>query len=110
MGNGKIYRSIATFPSSSSSKTYEVKMDIDSNELSCDCRGWTMKKPGKPRTCKHVQAVENNTVTRIGGVLAAAPDAPEPAPIDLEPVLVGSNNHAGGSLEEVFKLLEEKGL
>lgn len=24
--------------------------------LSCDCRGWAIKKPGKPRDCKHCKA------------------------------------------------------
>lgn len=94
----KIYTTVAVFPSKSDpSKSYSVKQD-QFGELSCDCRGWTIKKPGKPRTCTHVQKVEANQ---------PAP-APLPAP---EPVLVGSKvQETGGSLGDLLKSLEEKGL
>jgi hypothetical protein len=45
-----------TYPSSSSSKTYDAILN-DDGHLSCDCRGWTMKKVGKPRSCRHTDDV-----------------------------------------------------
>lgn len=45
-----------TFKSSSSSKIYRTVLN-DDDHLSCDCPGWCVKKPGKPRTCKHTDKV-----------------------------------------------------
>ncbi len=73
------YREIAKFPSSSSDKVYTVKEDENGN-LSCDCRGWTIKKPGKERSCKHTTAaVLKVGVFPGGGPSQPAPDEP-PAP------------------------------
>lgn len=44
------------FPSSSSAKIYHALLN-DNGLLSCDCRGWTMKREGKPRHCKHTKEV-----------------------------------------------------
>lgn len=39
-----------THPSSSSDTQYVMVLHEDGH-LSCNCKGWTMKKPGKPRLC-----------------------------------------------------------
>lgn len=41
---------------SSPGKTYTVQL-ADNGLLSCNCRGWTTKKEGKPRTCTHTDKV-----------------------------------------------------
>ncbi len=104
IGQQKVYRTVGVFPSSSDpNKSYEVKED-QSGELSCNCRGWITKKPGQERTCRHVRDVEANR--------AAGQPQPPPAPArPAAPVLVGSRvQEKGGSLEDLFKSLSEKGL
>ena len=41
------------YPSSSSSATYTAQFDPATGESSCNCRGWTVKRGDKPRSCKH---------------------------------------------------------
>jgi hypothetical protein len=56
------------FRSSSGSGVYETRL-TKTGILSCDCRGWTFKKAGKPRSCKHTDEVirdENLTVSAVG--------------------------------------------
>lgn len=43
--------------SETSSNLYIVAQNKSTGEWSCSCRGWIIKKPGKPRTCKHLQAL-----------------------------------------------------
>jgi len=83
------YREIARFPSSSSSKTYTVKENEDGN-LSCDCRGWTMKKPGQERGCKHTREV----------VAHGAP-TPVPVPVPDEPKGSASEEVVDGLMAEI---------
>lgn len=41
------------FPSSSNpNRRYEAVIYID-GQILCNCQGWTIKKPGKPRQCRH---------------------------------------------------------
>jgi len=88
----KSYREVATFPSKSSpGKEYTVKVD-DLGGLSCDCRGWTMKK-GDVRTCTHVRQVE-------AGVSSPVPAA-APAP------QAGSRDK-GGTLSDLFARLDKE--
>src|SRR6266566_4294117 len=47
------------FESSSSSAIYTTRIN-DNGLLSCDCRGWTIKKLGKARMCKHTTEVGAN--------------------------------------------------
>jgi len=47
------YTEVATFPSASSSAVYTVKRD-ENGDLSCNCPGWTFKKEGQLRGCKHI--------------------------------------------------------
>jgi len=43
--------------SSSSTRVYVVAQSNSSGEWQCSCPGWVLKKPGKQRTCKHLQAM-----------------------------------------------------
>jgi ATP-dependent DNA ligase len=45
-----------TFPSSSSDAVYTVTVK-DDGAVSCNCRGWTVKRGDKPRECKHTREV-----------------------------------------------------
>ena len=45
------------FESSSSSKTYQTLQYTDGT-TSCQCRGWTIKKAGKERQCRHTRDVD----------------------------------------------------
>jgi hypothetical protein len=45
-----------SYPSKSSDKTYTTVL-ADDGKLLCNCRGWTIKKEGKPRRCDHVNDV-----------------------------------------------------
>ena len=47
---------VATFPSSGGDRMYAVLLR-DDGRLSCDCPGWTVKRAGKPRACKHTNLV-----------------------------------------------------
>lgn len=51
-----------TFQSSSGSGTYTTKRNTDGS-LSCNCRGWTMKRGDGPRECKHTREVEGIIAT-----------------------------------------------
>lgn len=46
-----------TFNSSSGSSTYETLQYVDGS-TSCNCRGWTIKRAGKERSCKHTRMVD----------------------------------------------------
>lgn len=86
----KSYREVQRFPSKSNpSKEYTVKVD-ENGDLSCDCRGWTMKKPGQERTCTHVQQVAAGVTDPVP---AAAP-APQAGARDK-----------GGTLTDLFERL-----
>jgi len=54
----KIVAKMWVFESSSSDKTYQTLQYTDGT-TSCDCRGWTIKKPGKPRMCRHTRDVDS---------------------------------------------------
>lgn len=102
----KVYNTLATFPSSSDpSKLYAVKQD-ENGEISCNCRGWTTKKPGQERTCKHTREVErwiaNGTLTAS---MPAEPQMPKPA----DPVVAAMKTQ-GGNLGDLLRMLDKKGL
>lgn len=46
-----------TFESSSGNSTYET-LQYEDGTTSCNCRGWTIKRGDKPRSCKHTRAVD----------------------------------------------------
>jgi len=43
--------------SASSNRMYVVAQSKSSGEWQCSCPGWILKKPGKPRGCKHLNAM-----------------------------------------------------
>ena len=43
--------------SSSSDRVYVVAMSKSNLDWQCSCLGWIMKRPGKPRGCKHLKAL-----------------------------------------------------
>ena len=55
--------------SESSNRVYTVSQNKTTGEWQCSCPGWTMKKAGRARTCKHLQAM----VPTLQAALAAAP-------------------------------------
>jgi len=100
MGNGKNYKPVDTFPSSSNpSKSYTVSED-DQGELSCNCPAWTFKK-GNNRTCKHVEEVERRSGKRtvLGKRVSPASDPPPAAPV------VQAGERQGGTLADIFERL-----
>lgn len=101
----KVYTTLATFPSSSDlNKVYAVKKD-EFGELSCNCRGWTTKKPGQERTCKHTRRVEAQIAS--GQLVATQPmQTPRPEPV----AVTAKKTTQGGSLEDLFQMLDKKGL
>ena len=100
------YRDVAQFPSSSSSKVYTVK-ENENGELSCDCRGWTVKKPGQPRSCKHTREVVAH------GAPTPVPDEPKDSGPEgeIDDLIDGIKEHrdqtARLSLGEKMRLMKE---
>lgn len=43
------------FQSSSSTLVYTAVIDLDTGATSCNCKGWSFKKPGQERWCKHTK-------------------------------------------------------
>lgn len=66
-------------PSSSSDKVYTTTLDTASGAVHCDCRGFYMKREGKPRECTHTKRL----VAQRGGAAPehVAPKASDPCPI-----------------------------
>ena len=124
----KTYRDVAQFPSSSSSKVYTVKED-ETGELSCDCRGWTMKKPGQERSCKHTRELVAHGAPTVPVQWSPSQRTREPESFTDEPkgsadepedsgpegeiddLMAGINAHrdetAGLSLGEKMRLMKE---
>ena len=48
---------------SNPNKMYETTQYTDGS-TSCQCHGWTMKKPGKERSCTHTRQVEAGLADR----------------------------------------------
>ena len=49
---------VRTFESESRPGTrYEVSVERSTRVLGCNCKRWTFKRPGQPRSCKHTKAV-----------------------------------------------------
>jgi len=49
--------------SSNPNKVYRTVVMVD-GKVMCNCRGWTIKKLGQPRQCKHTREVIGNRETR----------------------------------------------
>lgn len=46
--------------------TYTTRVMLD-GKVMCSCRGWTIKKRGQPRWCKHTQALIGGRSARTDG-------------------------------------------
>lgn len=89
----KRYTEIGRYQSKSSpGKTYVVNQD-ENGELSCTCRGWTMKKPGQERTCPHVRMAAEGA----GFPASTPPPAPTPA----------ATTGQGGNLAEMLRTVRQ---
>lgn len=65
----KEYRLVGTFPSTSDpNKTYTVKVDLETKEYTCDCKGWIFNAR-KDRTCKHTDLLVGNKRSRAQDVI-----------------------------------------
>lgn len=84
-----------SYPSKSTTATYTVTHSAN-GLLSCDCRGWKIKKPGKPRECGHVKdVISKHGLTReVRGdyVFANAPTIP-PLSVDDVTIPKGIEDH-----------------
>lgn len=47
-------------------KHYTVRIEVD-GRVFCTCQGWTIKKAGKPRQCKHAEKLIGKRRTRTDG-------------------------------------------
>lgn len=55
------------FQSDSDPRTvYTARVMLDGKAM-CDCRGWTIKKRGQPRQCKHTREMIAERATRTDG-------------------------------------------
>lgn len=71
--------------SSPGKKPYDTIYDTDTGEGSCTCRGWTIKKEGKPRDCGHLKDIRkglknqggSGTITRASMAEVAAAVIPD---------------------------------
>lgn len=70
--------------SESSNRLYVVAQSKGTGEWSCSCPGWIIKKAGKERTCKHLQALmpmlqeaQNPAPKRIASEEKSEPVAPK---------------------------------
>jgi hypothetical protein len=105
---GKSYTPAASYPSSSSSKTYTV-CEVNDGTTSCDCMGWTRRNPPSGRTCRHTEDYEaflradwnamndGRPVQQPRTPVAAAASSPRP-------------KDEGGSLGDLFEKLSKEGL
>lgn len=64
---------VGYYTSSSGTKTYTLRR-LEDGTLTCDCPGWTFKRPGKERRCKHIDlyAVEGPQPFDLKGAMAVA--------------------------------------
>ncbi len=53
------------FDSKSSDRVYEVQVYEDFS-VSCNCPGWTFKKPGRDRGCRHTEYTERMRIVWVG--------------------------------------------
>jgi hypothetical protein len=57
LADNKTHQFRFEIPSASNDRLYVVAMSKSSLEWQCSCPGWIMKRPGKPRGCKHLKAL-----------------------------------------------------
>ena len=73
-----------TFESASSSAVYEALLDTDTGASSCNCKGWTFKRPGKPRGCKHTKALAIEWTSGMAPEAVAAIDPAKKARVEAK--------------------------
>ena len=89
----KEYTEVGRYPSKSSPGVeYIVKVD-EVGELSCNCRGWTMKKGNQERSCPHVRS-------------AAAGNVPVPV-TPAPPAPLTSPESQGGSMAKMWRAIQK---
>ena len=79
LANNNTHENRMEIRSASSNRVYIVAQSKSTGEWQCSCPGWIMKKNGKERTCKHLQAI----LPMLGAApkMRVAPPAEElPAP------------------------------
>lgn len=80
-----------TYPSKSGGSPYTLTL-ADDGKMGCTCRGWLIKKEGKPRRCTHIdQAAKSDALTleaRGDYMYAVAKGAVQSALPDPEPVVL----------------------
>lgn len=55
------------FPSKSNpDKSYRARVEVGGKVL-CNCQGWTIKKAGQPRRCRHTDELIGKRTTRSDG-------------------------------------------
>jgi hypothetical protein len=57
LANNNTHENRMEIRSASSNRVYIVAQSKSTGEWQCSCPGWIMKKNGKERTCKHLQAI-----------------------------------------------------
>lgn len=91
------------FPSSSSNAVYTTTRHADGS-LSCNCKGWTVKRGEGPRSCKHTQQVSNGLTPVVTAPSAPARAVPAPmlASAMVVPLKGGDFDaaYAGWAMEE----------
>ena len=55
------------FPSKSSPGTIYRAVILRDGHVQCNCRGWTIKRDGRPRQCVHTHALLAGRLTRTDG-------------------------------------------
>lgn len=110
-----------SFPSKSSNAIYTASIS-DSGRLQCDCRGWIVRREGKPRHCTHTKdivatkalAVEEREgyMFVVDGEAPAPTPAPKPAPFVplafVNPMLSSPIDAHGWPKQATHWALEEK--
>jgi hypothetical protein len=52
------------YPSKTSNRIYTA-YQYDDGSTSCNCKGWTMKRPGQDRDCRHTVTLREGTVIKV---------------------------------------------
>jgi predicted nucleic acid-binding Zn finger protein len=58
LADNKTHTNRIEIKSESSNRLYIVSQAKASGEWQCSCPGWVIKRPGKPRGCKHLRAMQ----------------------------------------------------
>ena len=56
------FTTVRRYKSASSDRWYAVKINLVTLQLSCNCPGWTFKRDGKARGCKHITRLQSERI------------------------------------------------